>query len=49
MLVDSTMRVSKTFRSNSHTEYRCVVNQAALKNPVVAEYKLKILCKFHLN
>nr|CDS16954.1 Immunoglobulin [Echinococcus granulosus] len=43
MLVDSTLRVSKTFRSNSLTEYRCVVNQAALKNPVVAEYKLNVL------
>ncbi|VDM20084.1 unnamed protein product [Hydatigera taeniaeformis] len=43
MLVDSTLRVSKTFRSNSQTEYRCVVNQAALNNPVVAEYKLDVL------
>ncbi|VDK33081.1 unnamed protein product [Taenia asiatica] len=43
MLVDSTLRISKTFRSNSQTEYRCVVNQAALKNPVVAEYKLNVL------
>uniref|UniRef100_A0A5K3EWR9 Ig-like domain-containing protein n=1 Tax=Mesocestoides corti TaxID=53468 RepID=A0A5K3EWR9_MESCO len=43
MLVDSTLSVSKTFRSNSQTEYRCVVNQDAIKKPVVAEYKLNIL------
>ncbi|VUZ56765.1 unnamed protein product, partial [Hymenolepis diminuta] len=43
MLVDSTLRVSKTFRTNSRTEYRCVVNQAALKSPVIAKYKLNIL------
>ncbi len=45
MLVDSTLRVSKTFRANSNTEYRCIVNQAALKKPVVSEYKLQVLCK----
>ncbi|BHF66013.1 cell differentiation [Sparganum proliferum] len=43
MLVDSTLRVSKTFRTNSMTEYRCIVHQAALKAPVIAEYKLNIL------
>ncbi|KAM7537485.1 hypothetical protein Aperf_G00000072542 [Anoplocephala perfoliata] len=43
MLVDSTLRVSKTFRSNSQTEYQCVVSQAALKSPVVAKYKLNVL------
>ncbi|VDL93493.1 unnamed protein product [Schistocephalus solidus] len=45
MLVDSTLRVSKTFRTNANTEYRCIVHQPALRAPVIAEYQLNVLCE----